>query len=328
MEVRSYYATTVEAAMALAEQELGPDALLVQSALSAPELAHLGKYEVVFAAELQHPKPAIHKPTGSRPPVAPLIDLTELPGLGPIDLLRDPPAGLPKTAFAALLARASAPHSANPPKKPVGAPPISCSPGLGAPGQSAPAVALIGPCGAGKTTTIMKLAVVHGMLVSRPVRLLAMDPQRIGATIRLQNFAELLSLSFAEFETAEDLSRALEFPFDGLTLIDADPSGLPLSLGIHPHVETQLVLRADRKTSDNLRALESFSPLSPSRLILTALDETADHSETLTLIQRSSLPVSFLSFGQRIPEDLEPASLDRLHGLARTRPTRSARSAA
>lgn len=339
MEVRSYYATTVEAAMMLAKKELGADALLVQSALSAPELEHLGKYEVVFAGELQKPKAqAAHKPTPRplahkaidirsdiRHSTPPSIDLTELPGLGPIDLLRDRSPDLRSPAFTALLARVAAVESSKTPRATKG---IDCSPGLGEPGELSPSIAFIGPSGSGKTTTIMKLALVHGLLVSRPVRLLALDPQRIGVTVRLQNFAELLALSFTEFETPEQLSRALEFPFDGLTLIDAAHSELAVSLQVHPHVETQLVLRADRKTSDNLRAIESFLKLSPARLILTALDQTNDHADLLTLIDHSSLPVSFLGVGERIPEDLEPASSDRLMSFTRGEKSRNARSAA
>ena len=53
MEVRSYYATTVEPAMSLARTELGPEAMLIQSNRTTPDLAHLGRYEVVFAGEIQ-----------------------------------------------------------------------------------------------------------------------------------------------------------------------------------------------------------------------------------------------------------------------------------
>jgi flagellar biosynthesis protein FlhF len=336
MEVRSYYATTVEAAMMLAKQELGADALLIQSARAAPELAHLGKYEVVFAGELQPPLPRHPAKTQLAPkPAASAVSHTAIdtrrPATPEMDFQIDPQPDLRSPAFIALLARVAAADSSKPSRPPKG---IACSPGLGAPGESSPAVALAGPCGSGKTTTIMKLALIHGLLVSRPIRILALDPQRVGATVRLQNFAEILSLSFTEFETPGQLSRALQFPFDGLTLIDAAPGALAVSLQSHPRIETQLVLRADRKTADNLNAMEGFSQFSPTRLILTALDQTADHTDLPTLISRSSLPVSFLSFGERIPEDLEPASSERLITLTRadlSRPgaqSRNARSAA
>ena len=335
MEVRSYYATTVEAALMLAKKELGADALLIQSTLASPEFSHLGKYEVVFAGELQPQKvqqpaaPPARTAIDIRRPASRELGIAELPGLGPIDLLRDQAPALRTPAFAELLARVAAGEPKKAPNVPQ--PPdrsIPCSPGLGAPGSFSPLVALIGPCSSGKTTTIMKLAVVHGILVSRPIRLLAMDPHRIGATVRLQSFAQLLALSFQEFEQAEELSRALEFPFDGLTLIDAAAPALSACLQVHPHVETQLVLRADRKTADNFRALQTFSSLSPSRLILTGLDETTDHSDLLSLIHRSSLPVSFLSSGERIPEDIEPAASDRLFALIGAHKSSKSRSAA
>lgn len=320
MEVRSYYATSVEAAIEMARRELGPEAMLIRSRRTTPELAHLGRYEVVFAAEEQMPA-APARPLAPIPetPRRPQPDLDDS-GLGPVDLVG-------KLDFAAVLR--------------------STGVGLEASGEFAKgernlraahpaAMALVGPPGAGKTTILMKLALRNGLLASRTVRILAFDPDRAGATKQLRHFADLLGIGFAEFDTPDELCFAMAHREAVLTLIDtpgfsgsetAALSELALALGADPEIETHLVLRADRKTRDNLAAIERFAAFSPARVILSALDETGDHSDLDTLIGRAAIPVSYLSTGPQI-DDLEPASTSRLADLIRNGLSQSARAAA
>jgi flagellar biosynthesis protein FlhF len=299
MEVRSYYATTVEAAVELARQELGPEAMLVQSRRSTPDCAHLGRYEVVFAGESAPPRPRRPEP-----------DLDGA-GLGPVDLVE-------KLDFAAIL-RAAGVH----PESALTEAGMVCSPGLGRSGSSADIVAFVGPTAAGKTSVLMKLALAHGLLASRAVRVLAFDSDRVGATNQLRHFAALLSIGFAAFETPDELCTAFTQHWSGLTLIDTpgysrseerELRGLAEAFRTHPEIETQLVLRADRKVADNLAAINRFAVFNPARLIVTALDETEDHADLPSLISRAAIPVSFLSTGQRIG-DLEPSSPSRLEGF-------------
>ena len=341
MEVRSYYASTVQAAMELARQELGPEALLIQSVRSGPETEHLGRYEVVFAGELQAQVVPALPTTPTIKPAKQSIRRNILPdlandlsiGLGPIDLVSKKPS------FASILTSLGVvPDSVADPKEsrktptleiqrsPIRAaiPDLACSPGLGRNGYSETAVALVGPSGAGKTTTIMKLSLIHGVLMSRPVRLLSFDPGRIGTSLRLQRFAELLNLEFTQFDKLDELSSVLAQPTPGITFIDtasyarSEASALSETAACllqHSALEIQLVLRADRKIADNRISVQSFSPFQPARLILTALDESSSNSDLVELVESSEIPVSFLGVGQRIPEDLEPASSRRLAEL-------------
>src|ERR1051325_9687824 len=71
MKLKSYYSPTVEDAIALARQELGSDAMLVNSRRALPETRHLGEYEVVFVTDAPTARPQDVEPTGAQPPRAP-----------------------------------------------------------------------------------------------------------------------------------------------------------------------------------------------------------------------------------------------------------------
>lgn len=78
------------------------------------------------------------------------------------------------------------------------------------------------------------------------------------------------------------------------------------------HVRTHLVLAADTSASTARRVFDRYAPLAPSRVVITKLDECDSVTPLLTVIREQGLPVSYLTTGQRIPEDLwraTPASL-------------------
>jgi flagellar biosynthesis protein FlhF len=325
MEVRSYYATSVEAAIEMARRVLGPEAMLVHSRRTNPELSHLGRYEVVFAGEESTTTPPAPEPASAPvPPRRPRPDIDNA-GLGPVDLVG-------KLDFAGVLRSAGVSPEMSREFFDGERKPARLSPAR----PSKDIMALVGPPGAGKTAVLMKLALDRGLLASRAVRILAFDPDRVGATNQLRHFAEILGISFAEFDTPAELCFALSDPADALTLIDtpgfsrsetAELNELALAFRAQTDFEIHLVLRADRKTADNLSAIARFGPFAPARLILTALDETGDHGDLQTLIGRAAIPVSFLSTGPRI-EDLERASTSRLADIMRNGLPQSARAAA
>lgn len=199
-------------------------------------------------------------------------------------------------------------------------------------GAAAPrVVALVGPPGAGKTTTLVKLAVNYGLASRRPVLLLSMDTYRVAAAEQLRSFAAILGVGVQVLETANALAQCIEenrgkelifIDTPGMTADDLENSaGLSHFLSTRPDVDTQLVLSASMKPADLSRVVDSFEIFGPRHLLFTRLDETATFGSIFNEAARTGKPLSFFTTGQRIPEDLEAATRDRLTHLILAAPS-------
>jgi flagellar biosynthesis protein FlhF len=183
-------------------------------------------------------------------------------------------------------------------------------------------VALVGHPGAGKTTTLVRLAVNYGLASRRPVLLLSVDTYRVGAAEQLRSFAAILGVGFQVLETVAALAQTIEenrgkdlilIDTPGLAFGDlGEYAGLARFLSGRSDVDTQLVLSSSMKSADLTRVVDSFEVFRPQRLLFTKLDETGSFGPILNEAVRTGKPLSFFTTGQRIPEDLEAASRDRL----------------
>ncbi len=186
-------------------------------------------------------------------------------------------------------------------------------------------VALVGPPGAGKTSALVKLAVQYGLSVRKRVQILTTDTYRIGAAEELRSYAAILGIGCQVLETADALTQAL-VEFRGKDLILIDTAGLcrvemetaqdlARVLAQHPDIDTHLVPSASMRAADLRRVSEQYSVFQPSKLLFTRLDETETFGPILGRGISMGKPVSFFSRGQRIPEDLEPATRDLILDL-------------
>jgi flagellar biosynthesis protein FlhF len=192
--------------------------------------------------------------------------------------------------------------------------------GLGQSGAPRTVAALVGPSGAGKTTAVAKLAFRCGLLRRRRVRLFSVDQLRIGAVEPLQAYAELMNTPLEVVDEFDRLSPALQAVREGeaqeLLLIDTPGYGrrewerarrMAAALHAVGCIDVHLVIDLRTRTEDLRRAVEQFQVFRPAKLLFTRLDETATFGTMLNETVRTGLPVSFVSVGQRVPEDIVPA---------------------
>ena len=194
--------------------------------------------------------------------------------------------------------------------------------GLIQPGLDKPRiVALIGPTGVGKTTTIGKLAAGFSIVDKRKVALITADTYRVAAVEQLKTFGEIIGVPVEVVMTPSGLSEALERHADK-ELIFIDTAGrsphheLHMS-ELHAFLDearpdfTMLVMSATTQSADQLRIYRRFEGLT-THLIFTKLDETGSAGSLLNLLGQTTLPTAYLTNGQNVPDDIEAATPYRL----------------
>ncbi len=199
-------------------------------------------------------------------------------------------------------------------------------------------VALVGPPGSGKTVTLVKLAVRYGISAARPVHLISTDTTRVGGVEQLRTYAAIIGATFDAVDSTRTLQQSLEANrAKGLILIDTpgyaaadmeEAEEMARFLAQHPAIEVQLVAAASMRAADLTSALDRFEIFSPAKLIFTRLDETSAWGSAISESIRTAKPISFLGTGQQIPEDLEPATTERLLERVLERQNQRALSAA
>ncbi len=183
-------------------------------------------------------------------------------------------------------------------------------------------VAVVGPPGAGKTTALVKLAATHAMRAQKPAQILSADTYRVAAAEQLRSYAAILGMGFQLFDTVGAIANALvEHQHKELVLIDTPGYGphdldvgeeLAAFLRVRSEIDVHLVLPASMKPSDMQSVSERYERFRPTRLLFTKLDETLSGGSVVAECLRTRWPVSFLTSGQQIPEDIEEATREKL----------------
>jgi flagellar biosynthesis protein FlhF len=186
-------------------------------------------------------------------------------------------------------------------------------------------VALVGPTGVGKTTTVAKLAANFKLAHGVRVGLITVDTYRIAAVEQLRTYAEIIDLPLAVVNDPVEMPRA----FDQLGTVDLvfiDTAGrsprdevkireLAEFLSQARPDEVHLVLSALTGHRSLRAAIEQFTVVHIDRLILTKLDEADSLGGILAVLGLSSRPISYLTTGQAVPDDIEPIDRKRLARL-------------
>ncbi|HYE60981.1 MAG TPA: hypothetical protein VD997_03205, partial [Phycisphaerales bacterium] len=190
-------------------------------------------------------------------------------------------------------------------------------------------IALVGPTGVGKTTTIAKLAAAYKLRQGKKVGLITSDTYRIAAVDQLRVYANIIGLPLKVVMTPREMAAACSSLADhDVILIDTagrsqhDATRLDeLQTFIEassPH-ETHLMLSATVAEPVLLKAAEKFGALSPTRVIFSKLDEAVSFGVLLNVMhgqtQGQKLKVSYVTTGQEVPDQIELAQADRLARL-------------
>jgi flagellar biosynthesis protein FlhF len=179
-------------------------------------------------------------------------------------------------------------------------------------------VALVGPTGVGKTTTLAKIVVRwvlrHG---PRDVALISADSARIGAHDTVVALGQMLGVTVHSVDTLAQLPVLLpQLANHRLVLIDTPGLGqrdtqltarLAELAAAGSQLEIALVLAASTQAGALEEIVARFAPAKPASCLLTKVDEAASLGGVLSVLSRANLPISYTSEGQRVPEDLRPA---------------------
>jgi flagellar biosynthesis protein FlhF len=178
----------------------------------------------------------------------------------------------------------------------------------------APVELFVGPPGAGKTTTIAKIAARERAQRGRRLSLLAADGFRVGAVEQLRLYADLIGSPFAVARTPAEIERSLVATRSpilvdtaGRSIGDARALEVAERLSSLPGVRTHVVLPAGSSVRQAARLLDAYGTRA-RRVVLTRLDEGDSVAPLLKLLAERDLTVSYLGTGQRVPDDLERAS--------------------
>lgn len=184
-------------------------------------------------------------------------------------------------------------------------------------------IAMVGPAGMGKTTTLAKLAARYVLKYgAQNLALVSMDSFRIGAQEQLKTLGRILNVSVTHVDPGQSLGQALE-PLLRKRVVLIDTAGLQASdpalrmqletlAGRGIQAKNYLVLATTSQKQVLTAAYHSYKRCGLAGCILTKLDETASLGEVLSLAISHELPVAYLTDGPRIPDDLH---LPRRHQL-------------
>ena len=186
-------------------------------------------------------------------------------------------------------------------------------------------VALVGPTGVGKTTTVAKLASEQALKHNKHVALITVDTFRIAAVEQLKVYARIMGVPISVVNTKGELRQAIDkYAQNDVIFIDTggrsqrdelQMSELRKLFGGEDRIDITLTLSATTKDVDLTDITRRFGELPVASVCFTKLDESTTYGSLLNHLIRFKTPIGYLATGQKVPEDIEVASKERLVDL-------------
>ncbi|MCZ6557948.1 MAG: flagellar biosynthesis protein FlhF [SAR324 cluster bacterium] len=202
---------------------------------------------------------------------------------------------------------------------------INTTNGIQADGDQQKVVALVGPTGVGKTTTVAKLASEQLLKHRRKVALITIDTFRIAAVEQLKVYAKIMGVPVSVVQSKGELRQAIDRNA-GADVIFVDTGGrsqrddLQMSeiyklFGDAENIDILLTLSATTKDADLTEITRRFNEIPLSGVVFTKLDESTAFGSMFNHAIRFKMPIAYLTTGQKVPEDMELATRERLVDL-------------
>lgn len=183
-------------------------------------------------------------------------------------------------------------------------------------------IALVGPTGVGKTTTVAKLAARAKLRANRTVGLITSDTYRIGAVEQLKTYADIVGLELRVASTPEEMREQID-ALEHCDLVVVDTAGrsqhnterlveLERMIAAANPSETHLVVSSTVSPKVIASTAQNFRVLRPDRCVLTKLDECVSTGVIARMEELVALPMSYVTVGQEVPDDLLIARASRL----------------
>ena len=193
------------------------------------------------------------------------------------------------------------------------------------PGGDQRIIAFVGPTGVGKTTTIAKIASQAMLGKNLRVGLINLDAYRVGAADQLATYSKILGVPFRHATSEAELERALaEFKPLDLVLIDTtgrsqkDNDGMASTknlLSTLKGLRTVLIMSATTRDTELYDIITRYRMYGPSHLVFSKLDVASIYGCIYNVAVKTGIPIAYFTVGQRVPEDIEPATKERVVDL-------------
>lgn len=186
-------------------------------------------------------------------------------------------------------------------------------------------MAIVGPTGVGKTTTIAKLAAMYALTKGSSVAMVTTDNFRVGAIEQLKTYAKIMDLPLEVVATSQELAKSIAKHSDkDLILIDTagrsqkDAERLEELKGYlesQQGLEIYLCIAATTRPREIDEIVAKFGVLPINRLLFTKVDESESFGCIINTHLRHKLPLSYFTTGQKVPEDIEVATPRKIANL-------------
>jgi flagellar biosynthesis protein FlhF len=188
---------------------------------------------------------------------------------------------------------------------------------------------LIGPTGVGKTTTLAKLAAQYSVILKKRVGIMTCDTYRIAAVEQLKTYSEIMDLPIRIIYQTSDIEDALQ-EYKNMDLILVDTAGrshrdkmrlmeLQKMLKSIENRQLFLVISATTNYKNVIDIISSYSFLKDFRILVTKVDENVSNGIILNIAAKSGRPMSYITTGQNVPDDIEKVDGERIASLILSR---------